>query len=235
MGADAANEALTPQMNRLRPRLYLITPPQFEPHAFAALLAATLVAGDVACLQVRLKKENGEAVDDALMSEAIAAIKPVTQAHEVALLINDRPDLAKAFDCDGTHIGQQDMAYDKARTILGDDKIIGVTCHNSRNLAMLAGDAGADYVAFGAFYPTPTKQAAAAAELDILAWWQEVMTLPCVAIGGITPDNAAPLAMAGADFIAVSSGVWHHGDGAVAAVKAFNAVFDTTHKKLSAQ
>ena len=117
------------------------------------------------------------------------------------------------------------------RAIMGDDKIIGVTCHDSKHLAMEAGEAGADYVAFGAFYETQTKQAKTQASPDILSFWQEFVELPCVAIGGITPDNAAPLVAAGADFIAASGGVWQHGEGAAAAVRAFNDIFDTAHQK----
>lgn len=222
----AANSA----MSRPRPRLYLITPPHFDPSAFADELDAALAAGDVACLQVRLKHEDATPYDDKAIEAAVAALQPVAHRHDVALLLNDRPDLAKALDCDGAHIGQQDMAYDAARNLLGPDKIIGVTCHASKHLAMLAGEAGADYVAFGAFYPTTTKQAPSAAEAEILTWWQQVMEPPCVAIGGITPANAAPLIAAGADFIAASSGVWAHADGPAAGVAEFNAVFDAAHK-----
>ena len=215
-----------------RPRLYLITPPQFDPPHFAHALDEALSAGDVACLQLRLKDKDGQAVDDTRIAQAIAAIQPVTQAHDVALLINDRPDLAKKFAADGAHIGQQDMPYKKARAILGEDKIIGVTCHNSRHLAMIAGEMGADYVAFGAFYDTPTKPAKTTATPDLLHWWQQLMELPCVAIGGITPDNAAPLLAAGADFIAASSSVWQHPKTPADAIRNFNALFDTIHKNL---
>ncbi|MEC7209435.1 MAG: thiamine phosphate synthase, partial [Pseudomonadota bacterium] len=148
------------------------------------------------------------------------------QQHNVAVLLNDRPDLAHDLGCDGVHIGQNDMDYRQARTLLGDKAIIGVTCHASRHLAMLAGDAGADYVAFGAFFDTKTKDTSARPSPDILTWWQEVMEPPCVAIGGITPENGDTLAAAGADFLAVSSGVWQHPEGPVAAVRAFDRIFD---------
>ena len=123
------------------------------------------------------------------------------------------------------------MSAHEAARVMGEDKILGVTCHNSKHLAMLAGEAGADYVAFGAFYETQTKQAKSKAEPDILTFWQQFVELPCVAIGGITPENAAPLVEAGADFIAASASVWGHKDGPAAAVRAFNQIFDAAHKK----
>ncbi|MGB1108372.1 MAG: thiamine phosphate synthase [Parvibaculales bacterium] len=216
---------------RARTRLYLITPPQIDLQAFAPRLDEALSAGDVACLQLRLKNTDNHPADEELIAEAIAQLMPVAHRHDVAFILNDNPELAAKYDCDGVHIGQDDMAYAAARAIMGDDKIIGVTCHDSKHLAMEAGEAGADYVAFGAFYATQTKQAKSNADADILSFWQEFVELPCVAIGGITPDNAAPLVAAGADFIAASGGVWQHGEGAAAAVRAFNDIFDTAHQK----
>jgi thiamine-phosphate pyrophosphorylase len=125
------------------------------------------------------------------------------------------------------HIGQEDARYAEARAAVGEDRIVGVTCHNSRHLAMEAAEAGADYVAFGAFYPTSTKEAKTRAEPEILSWWSELMQVPCVAIGGITLENAAPLIAAGADFLAVSGGVWQHPDGPEAAVKGFNRLMQS--------
>lgn len=205
-------------------RLYLITPPRFEPKAFADTLKTALDAGDVACLQLRLKGENEAPPEADAISRATEVLMPLAQARDVAFLINDRPDLAAELGADGTHIGQTDMAYAEARKLLGPDRIIGVTCHASRHLAMEAGEAGADYVAFGAFYKTDTKEPISRAEPDILTWWSELFELPCVAIGGITPENAAPLVRAGADFLAVSSGVWSHGEGPAAAVRALNRI-----------
>lgn len=205
-------------------RLYLITPPRFEPKAFADTLKTALDAGDVACLQLRLKGENEAPPEADAIRRATEALMPLAQARDVAFLINDRPDLAAELGADGTHIGQTDMAYAEARKLLGPDRIIGVTCHASRHLAMEAGEAGADYVAFGAFYKTDTKEPISRAEPDILTWWSELFELPCVAIGGITPENAAPLVRAGADFLAVSSGVWSHDDGPAAAVRALNRI-----------
>jgi thiamine-phosphate pyrophosphorylase len=200
-------------------RLYLITPPTFEPAAMARELEAALAAGDVAAVQLRMK----DASDDEVLA-AGRLLMPIVQNAGAAFIVNDRPDLARTLDADGVHVGQQDATYEEARRLLGEDKIVGVTCHNSRHLAMEAAERGADYVAFGAFYPTETKAAPAQADTELLEIWQETMETPCVAIGGITVDNAATLARAGADFIAVSAGVWRHPRGAAAAVREFNAV-----------
>jgi thiamine-phosphate pyrophosphorylase len=194
-------------------RLYLITPPSFVPAAFADQLAAALDAGDVACVQLRLKD-----VDDDAICRAADALRPVAQERGVAFLMNDRPDLALATGCDGVHVGQEDA---EARRILGLGRIVGVTCHESRHLAMEAAEEGADYVAFGAFFPTSTKDAKHRADPEILRWWSEIFEVPCVAIGGITPQNCAPLVAAGADFLAVVSAVWDHPQGPAAAVKEF--------------
>ena len=200
-------------------RLYLITPPRLDDLAsFSRTLAQALDAGDVAALQVRLKD-----VPDAAIAAAVAELAPIAQSRDVAVILNDRPDLAAKLGCDGVHIGQDDAPYAEARRIVGPNAMIGVTCHDSRHLAMDAAEAGADYVAFGAFFDTATKAASTRADLDILSVWQETMTTPCVAIGGITAANCRPLVVAGADFLAVSAGVWSHPDGAAAAVRAFAA------------
>ena len=198
-------------------RLYLVTPPAIEPAAFAVQLAEALDAGDVACVQLRLKDCSDDAV-----RRACDALRPIAQERDVAFILNDRPDLAKEMGCDGVHVGQSDTPYKKARQIVGNDAIVGVTCHDSRHLAMEAGEAGADYVAFGAFYPTTTKPSDYRPTPDLLHWWSEMMEIPCVAIGGITPENCAPLVQAGADFIAVVTGVWNHPQGPGAAVRAYN-------------
>ena len=204
-----------------RTRLYLITPPALELGSFSRALAEALAGGDVSAVQLRLKSVN-----DAEIVRIGAALKPVVQDFGAAFIVNDRPDLAARLDADGVHIGQADATYAAARAALGGDKIVGVTAHNSRHLAMGAAEAGADYVAFGAFYATATKQPAHWAEPEILEIWSQIATTPCVAIGGITIDNAAPLVRAGADFLAVSGGVWSHAKGPRAAVAAFNALFD---------
>ncbi len=189
-----------------------------EPTAFARVLGTALDAGDVAAVQVRLKD-----ADDAAWRGAIEAIRPVTQARDVALLVNDRVDLVRPLGCDGAHVGQQDMPAKEARRLLGPDAMLGVTCHASRDLAMQAGEDGADYVAFGAFFASATKTEAAPAGLEVLQWWSELMELPCVAIGGITPENCGPIVAAGADFLAVCDAVWNHPEGPAEAVRAFNA------------
>ncbi len=199
-------------------RLYLITPPRIDdPQGFAAILRDALSGGDVACLQIRLKEAS-----DAHVAEVVEALMPVAQALDVAVILNDRPDLAAKLGCDGVHVGQGDMRCADARKVMGKDRIVGVTCHDSRHLAMEAAEAGADYVAFGAFFDTTTKDAPSRAAPEILTIWQETMQIPCVAIGGITVETAGALAAAGADFVAVSAGVWAHPQGPRAAVAAFN-------------
>jgi thiamine-phosphate pyrophosphorylase len=211
-------------------RLYLITPPRFEPRAFAETLKSALDAGDVASLQLRLKADGSYASDDAV-KRAAEALMPVAMQYNAAFIVNDSPDLAIELGADGVHVGQEDASYKKARSIMGPDRIVGVTCHASRHLAMEAGEAGADYVAFGAFFDTATKEAKSRADVDLLAWWAEMFVVPCVAIGGITVENAAPLVSAGADFLAVSGGVWAHREGPAAAVRAFNQLFAELHQR----
>jgi thiamine-phosphate pyrophosphorylase len=198
-------------------RVYLITPPRLEPVPFADLLAAALDAGDVAALQLRLKD-----VDDDAWRHAIEVLRPVTQSRNVAFLLNDRADLVRQFGCDGAHVGQEDMPAKQARAIMGPEATLGVTCKGSRDLAMQAGEDGADYVAFGAFFPSGTKDVTRFIDPEILAWWSELMELPCCAIGGITPENCAPLVRAGADFLAVVGCIWNHPDGPGAGVRALN-------------
>ena len=211
-----------------RCRLYLITPPVFEPAAFAGELRTALDGGDVACLQLRLKD-----VDDDAVRRAAEALMPVSQEYNVAFLVNDRPDLALELGADGCHVGQEDTSFAKAREILGPDHIVGVTCHASRHLAMEAAEAGADYVAFGAFFSTGTKQAKASAEVEILQWWSGMFEVPCVAIGGITVDNCRPLIAAGADFLSVVAGVWDYPAGPGAAVRDFNKAMAETERETS--
>ena len=200
-------------------RLYLITPPSLpDLAAFCAALEQALAGGDVAALQVRLKD-----LSDDEIARAVAAAQPICQAHDVAVILNDRPDLAARLGCDGVHVGQEDASYAEARKAMGKDRIVGVTCHDSRHLAMEAAEAGADYVAFGAFFETGTKEPKTRAEIELLTIWQESMQTPCVAIGGITVGTARLLAAAGADFLAVSAGVWAYAEGPKAAVAAFNA------------
>ena len=203
-------------------RLYLITPPVISDlGAFASALEQALSAGDVACFQIRLK----DADDDALRA-AVKMLMPVCHAHDVAVILTDRPDLAAELGCDGVHVGPDDPPYAEARRIMGAGATVGVTCRDSRHLAMDLAEQGADYVAFGAFFPSSTKDAATRADPELLEIWSETTNVPCVAIGGITVDNCEELVAAGADFVAVSAGVWGYAEGPAAAVRAFNAVFD---------
>ena len=182
------------------------------------MLAAALDSGEVACVQLRLK----EAGDDEIR-RAAEILAPVAQSRDVAFVMNDRPDLAVETGCDGVHVGAEDAPYAEARRVVGDDSIVGVTCKASYHLGMEAAEDGADYVAFGAFFASATKKTTTRAPLDLLGTWQSVSTVPCVAIGGITAENCGPVASAGADFLAVSSGVWAHPDGPAAAVRAYDS------------
>jgi len=197
-------------------RLYLVTPPALEPAVFAEALAAALDVGDVGAVQLRLKDLADEGV-----RRAVDVLRPIVQSRDVALILNDRPDLALAHGCDGAHVGATDMPAAAARGLLGDLQL-GVSCYDSRDAAMLAGEAGADYVAFGAFFASGTKDTDIRADPDLLRWWSETMELPVVAIGGITPVNCASLVQAGADFLAVVGAVWNHPEGPAAGVRAMN-------------
>lgn len=196
--------------------LYLLTPPRIDAD-FAAVLARTLDAGAVAALQIRLK-DHPAAEIGALAPPLIDAAR----ARDVTVILNDDPSLADELGCDGVHIGQTDASYADARQALGPKRIVGVTCHDSRHLAMVAGEQGADYVAFGAFFETATKTPKTSAPLEILSWWREMFEIPCVAIGGITVETASQVVEAGADYLAVSAGVWSHPDGPEAACARFS-------------
>ena len=199
-------------------QLYLISPLDVGGD-FPARLEEALSAAPVAAFQFRVKDMDQH--DAARLAEPLQAI---CAAHDVAFIVNDDMALAKRLGADGLHLGQDDGDLKEARQLLGPEAQIGVTCHNSRHFAMEAGEAGADYVAFGAFYPTTTKAVEHHADPEILEWWQGMFELPCVAIGGITPENAPVLIEAGADFLAVSSAVWSHPEGPGAAVRAFDAL-----------
>ena len=206
---------------RATTRLYLITPPALDPDKFATELEEALAGGDVACLQLRLKE-----VDDDAIRQAARTLQPIAQAHDVAFIMNDRPDLAAELDCDGVHVGEEDAPYAEARRLLGPDRIVGVTCGSSRHRAVVAAEAGADYVAFGAFFPSMTKAGAKyRATQEVLCDWSETTIVPCCAIGGITQENCGPLVEAGADFLAVIGAIWSYPQGPRAAVRDFNAVF----------
>lgn len=211
-------------------RLYLISPPAIDLPKFVVALEQAFQGGDVGSFQLRLK--------DASDSDIIKACKtliPICHAHEAAFILNDRPDLAVKVKADGIHLGVDDTPIQEARKIVGDEMVIGATCHASRHLAMTAGEQGADYVAFGAFYPTTSKPKEKLEKWgtptpEILEWWQTFMLLPCVAIGGINAANLGPLVKAGADFIAVITAVWNHAAGPKAAVEELNNAIKENRK-----
>ena len=198
-------------------RLYLITPPVL-PDGFAALLAEALDAGDVAALQLRLTD-----ADDDMIRRAVDLVRPVAHARNVALILNNRPDLAVETGCDGAHVGARDMPPADARKLLGAKLQLGVSCYDSRDAALYAGEADADYVAFGGFFPSGTKDIRTFADTELLSWWSEIMELPVVASGGIDAANCAPLVQAGANFLGVVGAVWRHPDGPGAGVRTMNA------------
>lgn len=200
--------------------LYLISPESIttpaELDAFAAALEEALATGQVAAFQLRLKNAGDDWIET-----VVRRLLPICRARDVAFILNDRPDLAVKLDCDGAHISaDEDMPVAKAREILGDDRILGATCRNSRHMAFEAGEDGADYVAFGAFFPSSSKDAKSRATTEILEWWDEIAVLPSVAIGGLTAENCGPVFKAGADYLAVISAVWNHPQGPAAGVQA---------------
>lgn len=214
-------------------RLYVISPPQLVLPEFARTLEAALDAGDVGAFQLRLKDAS-----DAQIREAVQALLPICRAREVAFILNDRVDLVAELGCDGVHLGQEDMPLKQARAQLGEDKVIGISCHDSSHLAMEAGDNGADYIAFGAYFPTQSKAPEKLAKygtpsVDMLEWWATYTVVPCVAIGGMTPQNCAPMVAAGADFIAAITSIWQHPKGAAEAVREFNQAIKRALKQRS--
>ena len=199
-------------------RLYLITPPVIEDQsAFIASFKEAIKGGDIACLQVRLKGASDEEV-----TTLTKALLPIAHQYDIAVLVNDRADLAKDCGADGVHLGQSDGSIQEARSLLGHNASIGVTAHDSMHLAFEAGEAGADYVAFGSFFESGTKKSDYWPSVDLLSQWVDVTELPCVAIGGITQENCSTIVKAGADFIAVSGAVWHHPKGPEEAVIELN-------------
>ena len=198
-------------------QLYLISPPQVG-GTFPDRLKAALEKGGAAAFQLRVKD-----IDEHELARLAEPLQRICADAGTAFIVNDSMALAKRLGADGVHLGQQDGDIREARTLLGSAAQIGVTCHDSRHLAMEAGEAGADYVAFGAFYPTTTKPSHYRPDPSILTWWSALFEIPCVAIGGVTPENAAPLVEAGADFVAVCQAVWSAEDPAQA-VAAFEPV-----------
>lgn len=203
-------------------QLYLISPRDVDGE-FSDQLQSALEAGPVAAFQFRVK--------DLEFDQAIALAKPLKEicdAQDVAFVVNDDVSLAKELGASGLHLGQGDMPLKQARAELGDQVQIGITCHDSRHMAMEAGEGGANYVAFGAFFATQTKETSHRPDPDILRWWSTMMEIPCVAIGGITPENCRQLVEAGADFLAVSGAVWNDPKGPEYAVREFHAQLDKT-------
>lgn len=218
MNEDEADLSAFPPPERREPCLLYLISPQDVGGNFPDQLKAALTGGEVAAFQLRVKN-----VDQHELARLAEPLQRICADADVAFIVNDSVSLAKRLDADGVHLGQSDGDARHARSILGPTKQIGVTCHASRHLAMEAGEAGADYVAFGAFYPTTTKPSEHRPDPAILSWWSSLFEIPCVAIGGITPANAAPLVTAGADFIATCSAVWDTDDPA-AAVRRFGDV-----------
>ena len=210
-------------------QLYLISPLDVA-GAFPDRLERALTAGPVAAFQFRVKD-----VDAHEAARLAAPLQELCAAHDCAFIVNDSVALAKRLGADGVHLGQRDGDAREAREALGREAQIGVTCHASRHLAMEAGEAGADYVAFGAFFPSATKASDHRPELETLTWWQTIFEIPCVAIGGITPANCGPLVTAGADFLAVSHAVWGCDPGSEdEAVKAFHRAMVKTNSQAPA-
>lgn len=211
-------------MSDIACQIYLISPTDVGGD-FPEKLRAALSGGPVAAFQFRVKNVEREA------AAALAApLKAICDEFDVAFIVNDDVALAKQLAADGVHLGQGDEPIKAARALLGDQVQIGITCHDSRHLAMEAGEGGADYVAFGAFFPTTTKETQFRPEPEILQWWSRWMEIPCVAIGGISPQNCRPLISAGADFLAVSSAVWNDLRGPGAAVAEFAEIIAASER-----
>jgi len=182
--------------------------------------------GIIGAVQLRLKE-----VEEEEILRTAKHLLPLCHAQNVSFIMNDSPELAKQVQADGVHLGEDDFALKSARQQLGPEAVIGVSCYDSMHLAMEAGEGGADYVAFGSFYPSLTKEQPRRPDAQLLARWHVMANIPCVAIGGITPENAAPLIAHGADMLAVIGGVWQHPQGPLASVQAFQAVIEATEEK----
>ena len=222
MNINEADLSIFPPPKRTEPcKLYLISP-QGVGGAFPDLLRSALAGGPVAAFQLRVKD-----VDQHELARLAEPLQRICSDHGCAFIVNDSMALAKRLGADGVHLGQSDGDPRDARALLGPSAQIGRTCHDSRHLAMEAGEAGADYVAFGAFFPTTTKETAHRPDPSILGWWSRLFEIPCVAIGGITAGNGRVLIEAGADFLAVCSAVWSHEKGPAAAVAEFQEILGT--------
>ena len=185
--------------------IYLISPQKIRGSKFYEELEQVLKTNKVKYFQLRLKK-----ISSSNLLKISRKIKKIVKKHNVKLLINDNPFIAKTISADGCHIGQKDMDFKSSRKILGKNKIIGVTCHNSKKLALKAQKNGANYVAFGSFCKSTTKKSALGANLTILRWAQKKINMPTVAIGGINSSNYKKILSNGANFIACSSYIWNN-------------------------
>lgn len=224
--------------NNIPCRLYLITPPEIHNiEHFSENLKYAIDGGDIASLQLRLKAEDGATpADKDLFLRASEVLLPICHQNEVAFIINDLPEIIHETGADGIHIGMDSLTapkkkISKIRMQVGDSIIVGASCYNSDDYAVIAAEQNVDYVSFGAFYPTTSKKNPVQADAEILEWWSQNSILPCVAIGGITPDNLEPLVRSGADFIAALSGVWNHPEGPKIAVQQYNQAIEEALEK----
>lgn len=213
-------------------KLYLISPPSFDLEEFSHELREAFKGGKIASFQLRMKKKCPKTEqyilpeDESEIAKAIEVLMPICRDHDCVFILNDNPKLAAKMGCDGVHLGDEDMSVKEARKILGNNFVIGASCYDSKDRAYAACEQGANYVAFGAFYDTKTKTPKGRPTPDLLEFWHKFTTIPCVAIGGIKVENCQALIDAGADFIAVVTGVWDYPKGAAAAVKEFNKCFE---------
>jgi thiamine-phosphate pyrophosphorylase len=218
-------------MTQEKCKLYLISPPKFEVDEMAHNLKEAFKGGEISVFQLRMKTLNTETqqytnrADPEDIREAIEALMPICRENNCAFILNDSVAIALETGCDGVHLGMDDMSVKEARKLSGKNFVIGASCYASKDRAFEAGEQGADYVAFGAFYDTQTKTPRGRPMPDLLEFWSKFTQIPCVAIGGIKTNNAKPLIKAGADFIAVVTGVWDHAKGPAQAVKEFNELF----------
>ena len=185
--------------------IYLISPQKIRGFKFYKELNNILKTNKIKYFQLRLKK-----ISTHNLLKISKKIKKITRKNNVKFLINDEPLIAKMIGADGCHIGQKDMDFVKTKEILRKNKIIGVTCHNSKKLALKAKKHGANYIAFGSFFKSSTKKSASRADLRILRWAKKKINMPIVAIGGLNNSNYKKVLSNGADFIACSSYVWNN-------------------------
>jgi len=200
-------------------KLYLISPANINVDEFALSLEEVISTGLVACFQLRLKN-----IKDEYIIEVSKILKPICHKYDVPFILNDRLDLADKVKADGVHLGEDDGSILDARKLLGPKAIIGASCYNSKHQAMKAAEEGADYVAFGAFFDTKTKDPKTQAKITIIKDWVLISNIPCVAIGGIDASNCQELVDAGADFLAVVGSIWNSNNNPKNAVKKFKSI-----------